>query len=56
MNRRRKLAAVAAISGAAGAAAGVGAYYLVDRIRVLTGHTYRQLRHAGWLDARKGRA
>lgn len=55
MTRRRELAAVAAVSGAAGAAAGIGAYYLVDRIRVLTGHSYRDLRHAGWLAARRTR-
>lgn len=42
-----------AIGIAAGVVLGVVAFYLVDRVRVLTGHTYRDLRHAGWIDHQK---
>jgi hypothetical protein len=37
-----------AIGLAAGVLLGLIAYYAIDRVRVPTGHTYRDLRHAGW--------
>lgn len=36
-----------AIVGAASFGAGVLFYYAVDRITFLTGHTFRDIRHAG---------
>jgi hypothetical protein len=44
-----------AIGLAAGVLLGLAAYYAVDRVKVLTGHTYRDLRHAGWRAARNHR-
>lgn len=37
-----------AIGLAAGVLLGLALFYAIDRVRVLTGHTYRDLRHAGW--------
>lgn len=42
-----------AIGLAAGVLLGLGLYYAIDRVKVLTGHTYRDLRHAGWAAARR---
>lgn len=40
--------AALAIGLAAGVLLGLALFYAIDRVRVLTGHTYRDLRHAGW--------
>jgi hypothetical protein len=48
----RDLAYVAIASAAAGAIAGVGLYYAVDRFAFAWGGTVRQARWAGWKERR----
>lgn len=53
---RTTYAIVGILSGTAGAIAGWTAFYGVDRIRFLWGHTTRDHRWAGWLHKLERRA
>lgn len=47
---------VIGLSALAGAAAGAGAYYSIDRFAFLWGATVKEHRRAGWLDKHDRRA
>lgn len=47
---------VISLSAAAGAIAGWGAFYGIDRFRFLWGHTVREHRWAGWAEKRRAAA